>query len=165
MRSVYALVHAGRKDLASLETADDLLKLSPEQLHKLRIGVFAGSPGADWLLRNQLLERAVTFPQQSGDPAVNPASVIGHELAAGNIDVAILWGPIAGYLAREHSSSTPWHVVPFSPDPQIRFDYPIAMGVRFGEKEWKDTLDRWIADHNEKIDAILREYGVPLLDE
>ena len=165
MRSVYALVHAGRKDLASLETADDLLKLSPEQLHKLRIGVFAGSPGADWLLRNQLLERAVIFPQQSGDPAVNPASVIGHELAAGNIDVAILWGPIAGYLAREHSSSTPWHVVPFSPDPQIRFDYPIAMGVRFGEKEWKDTLDRWIAGHNEKIHAILREYGVPLLDE
>ena len=165
MRSIYSLVHAGRKDLASLETADDLLKLSPAQLHKLRIGVFAGSPGADWLLRNQLLERAVIFPQQSGDPAVNPASVIGHELAAGNIDVAILWGPIAGYLAREHSSSVPWHVIPFSPDPQIRFDYPIAMGVRFGEKEWKGTLDRWIAGHNEKIHAILREYGVPLLDE
>ena len=165
MRSIYSLVHAGRKDLESLDTADDLLKLPPEQLHKLRIGVFAGSPGADWLLRNRLLERAVMFPQQSGDPAVNPASVIGHELAAGNIDVAIVWGPIAGYLAREHSSSTPWHVVPFSPDPQIRFDYPIAMGVRFGEKEWKETLDRWIEGHNEKIQAILREYGVPLLDE
>jgi quinoprotein dehydrogenase-associated probable ABC transporter substrate-binding protein len=165
MRSIYSLVHAGRKDLQSLETADDLLKLSPEQLHQLRIGVFAGSPGADWLLRNRLLEHAVMFPQQSGDPAVNPASVIGRELAAGNIDIAILWGPIAGYLAHEHSTSTPWHIVPFSPDPQIRFDYPIAMGVRFGEKEWKDTLDRWIVDHREQIQAILREYGVPLLDE
>ena len=41
----------------------------------------------------------------------------------------------------------------------------VAMGVRFGEKEWKETLDRWIAGHNEKIHAILREYGVPLLDE
>ena len=101
----------------------------------------------------------------SGDPAVNPASVIGHELAAGNIDVAIVWGPIAGYLAREHSSATPWHVVPFSPDPQIRFDYPIAMGVRFGEKEWQGTLDQWIAGHKQKIQAILREYEVPLLDE
>ena len=40
-----------------------------------------------------------------------------------------------------------------------------ATGVRFGEKEWKETLDRWIAGHNEKIHAILREYGVPLLDE
>jgi hypothetical protein len=39
------------------------------------------------------------------------------------------------------------------------------MGVRFGEKEWKDTLDRWIADHRDKIQAILRQYGVPLLDE
>jgi len=165
MRSIYSLVHAGRKDLEGLDTADNLLKLPPEQLQKLRIGVFAGSPGADWLLRNRLLERAVIFPQQSGDPAVNPASVIGHALAAGNIDVAIVWGPIAGYLAREHSSATPWHVVPFAPDPQIRFDYPIAMGVRFGEKEWKETLDRWIAGHNEKIESILREYGVPLLDE
>jgi len=165
MRSIYALVHAGRKDLDSLDTADDLLKLPPEQLHKLRIGVFAGSPGADWLLRNQLLEQAVNFPRQSGDPAVNPASVIEHEMAAGNIDVAIVWGPIAGYLAREHSSSAAWHVIPFSPDPQIRFDYPIAMGVRFGEKEWKDTLDCWIDSHQEKIQGILREYGVPLLDE
>jgi len=165
MRSIYSLVHAGRKDLEGLDTADNLLKLPPEQLQKLRIGVFAGSPGADWLLRNRLFERAVIFPQQSGDPAVNPASVIGHELAAGNIDVAIVWGPIAGYLAREHSSATPWHVVPFSPDPQIRFDYPIAMGVRFGEKEWQGTLDQWIAGHKQKIQAILREYEVPLLDE
>ena len=36
------------------------------------------------------------------------------------------------------------------------------MGVRFGEKEWKETLDRWIAGHNEKIESILREYEVPL---
>jgi hypothetical protein len=56
-------------------------------------------------------------------------------------------------------------VVPFAPDPQIRFDYPIAMGVRFGEKEWQGTLDQWIAGHKEKIEAILREYGVPLLDQ
>ena len=164
MRSTYSLVHAGRKDLDSLQTADDLLKLPPQQLQKLRIGVFERSPGADWLLRNQLLEHAIIFPAQSGDPSVNPASVIGHELAAGNIDIAIVWGPIAGYLAREHAASTPWHVVPFSPDPQIRFDFPIAMGVRFGEKEWKDTLDQWIAGHQLKIQAILREYGVPLLD-
>ena len=65
-------------------------------------------------------------------------------------------------------ASTPLHALARGsvfPDPQIRFDYPIAMGVRFGEKEWKDTLDRWIAGHNEKIHAILHEYGVPLLDE
>jgi quinoprotein dehydrogenase-associated probable ABC transporter substrate-binding protein len=165
MRSTYSLIHAGRKDLDRLETADDLLKLPAAELQKLRIGVFARSPGADWLLRNRLLEHAVIFPSQSGDPSVNPASVVGHELTAGDIDLAIVWGPIAGYLAREHSTSTPWHVVPFSSDPEIRFDFPIAMGVRFGEKEWKDTLDGWIAGHQQEIQSILREYGVPLLDE
>jgi quinoprotein dehydrogenase-associated probable ABC transporter substrate-binding protein len=165
MRSTYTLIYADREELSNLETADDLLKLPREQLQKLRIGVFARSPGADWLLRNQLLEHAVLFPSQSGDPAVNPATVIGQELAAGNIDIAIVWGPIAGYLAREHATSRPWHVVPFAPDPQIRFDFPIAMGVRFGEKEWKDTLDRWIASHQAEIRGILREHGVPLLEE
>jgi quinoprotein dehydrogenase-associated probable ABC transporter substrate-binding protein len=165
MRSTYSLVHAGREDLDGLRTADDLLKLPIQELHSLRIGVFARSPGADWLLRNQLLDHAIIFPAQSGDPSVNPASVIGHELATGNIDVAIVWGPIAGYLAREHATSTPWRVVPFSSDPQIRFDFPIAMGVRFGENEWKATLDQWIAGHEDKIQSILREFGVPLLDQ
>jgi quinoprotein dehydrogenase-associated probable ABC transporter substrate-binding protein len=164
MHSTYSLVHAGRPDLDVLESADDLLKLPAEQLQKLRIGVFARSPGADWLLRNHLLAHAVIFPAQSGDPSVNPASVIGQQLAAGNIDLAIVWGPIAGYLAREHATSTPWHVIPFAHDPQIRFDFPIAMGVRFGEKEWKETLDRWIADHADKIQAILREYRVPVAE-
>lgn len=165
LRSTYALIHASRPELEGLRTANDLLKLSPAQLKALKIGVFARSPGADWLLRNELLDHAVLYAQQSGDPGVNPASVVGHELAEGRIDLAIVWGPIAGYLVREHSAQQPWRVVPFEPDPQIRFDFPIAMGVRFGEKEWQGTLDRWIASHQDKIRQILREYGVPQLDE
>ena len=54
--------------------------------------------------------------------------------------------------------------MPFKPDPEIRFDYEIAMGVRFGEKEWKETLDRWIAEHHTEIDKILVGYQVPLLE-
>ena len=38
------------------------------------------------------------------------------------------------------------------------------MGVRFGEKEWKDTLDQWIGAHEREVQAILASYRVPLLD-
>lgn len=165
MHSTYALVFASRADFNSLQNADDLLKLPREKLEKLRIGVFARSPGADWLLRNGLLEHAAVYSNQSGDPAETPALTIGRDLAAGNIDLAIVWGPIAGLLVREHSGSATWNAVPFKPDPQIKFDYQIAMGVRFGEKEWKTTLDEWIDSRRDQVQAILASYHVPLVDE
>jgi hypothetical protein len=54
--------------------------------------------------------------------------------------------------------------VPFAPDREIKFDYEISMGVRFGEKEWKDTLDQWIAAHEQDVRGILASFLVPLLD-
>lgn len=164
MRSTYALVFPSHDELDALEIADDLLKLPADKLKALRIGVFARSPGADWLLRNHLLDHAVTYAQQSGDPNETPTSVILRELEAGNIDAAIVWGPIAGFLVRQHGNEN-WRAVPFKSDAQIKFDYEISMGVRFGEKEWKEQLDQWIAGHRPRIEEILAEYRVPLLNE
>lgn len=164
MHSTYALVFASRPDFRTLRSAEDLLKLPREKLEKLRIGVFAKSPGADWLLRNNLIEHAVMYTNQSGDPAETPAHVIERGLAAGDIDLAIIWGPIAGLLLREHSGSPAWNAVPFRPDPQIRFDYQIAMGVRFGEKEWKAILDDWISSRGDQVREILDSYQIPLVD-
>ena len=164
MHSTYALVLAPRNDFANLKTADDLVKIPREQLSKLRIGVFARSPGADWLLRNGLLEQAVIYAAQSGDPAENPAHTVEQDLLAKKIDVAIVWGPIAGYLVQRHSSAPSWQAVPFLPDPTIKFNYEIAMGVRFGEKQWQGELDAWIDAHQGRIDEILSSYRVPLLD-
>jgi amino acid ABC transporter substrate-binding protein, PAAT family (TC 3.A.1.3.-) len=165
MRSTYALVFPLKGGLANVRKPDDLLALPEEELSKLRIGVFAQSPGADWLLRNKLLRQAVPYAAQSGDPNENPNSIIERELTAGRIDAAIVWGPIAAHLVRKHSDGSDWRAVAFVRDPQIKFDYAIAMGVRFGEKEWKATIDEWIATHGEKINAILTEYGIPLVDE
>jgi hypothetical protein len=135
-----------------------------KQLASLRIGVFGRSPGADWLLRNGLMERAVVYAPQSGDPAENPAHTVEAALAAGQIDAAIVWGPMAGYLVQRHESAPAWRAVPFLPDPSIRFDFEIAMGVRFGEKQWQGVLDDWIGTHQADIDRILLNYRVPLLD-
>jgi len=163
MHSTYALLFAAREDFANLKTADDLMRLPPAKLQSLRIGVFGLSPGADWLLRNNLLDRAVMYAPQSGDPAVNPALVIEQDLSAGKIDLAILWGPIAGFLVKRHAASS-WRMVPFTPDREIRFDYEMSMGVRFGEKEWQGALNDWIGAHQSKVNEILTSFSVPLLD-
>src|SRR5690349_14506481 len=77
----------------SVQSAEDLLKLPPDKLSKLRIGVFGRSPGSDWLLRHDLLEQAVMYAPQSGEVSENPAHIIERDLSEGKIDVAILWGP------------------------------------------------------------------------
>jgi quinoprotein dehydrogenase-associated probable ABC transporter substrate-binding protein len=164
MRSTYALVFRSRPELEQLKYADDLMKLPKEKLRSMRIGVFSNSPGTDWLIRNELLDRAAVFQHQSGDPEESPALTMERELTAGRIDLAIVWGPVAAQLVRRHSGYPAWQAVPFRPDPAIKFDYEIAMGVRHGEKEWKAAIDAWIAGHKKDIDEILTSFGVPLVD-
>ena len=164
MRSTYALVVPARTKIGKLETADDLMKQPKETLQKLRFGIFARTPATDWLQRNELFDRASIYATQSGDPDEHPASIIERDLAKGTIDVAVVWGPVAGFLADRHQGAEAWAVVPFKPDPAIRFDYEMAMGVRFADKEWKGTLDQWISGHKPEIDKILVSYRIPLLE-
>jgi quinoprotein dehydrogenase-associated probable ABC transporter substrate-binding protein len=164
MHSTYAIVLPSGGKLAAVQSPDDLLKLAPEQLHALKVGAFAGSPGVDWLLRNKMVDQGVFYTRQSGDVHENPALIVERDLTAGTIDLAVVWGPIAGYLASRHGGTNGWRTIAFRPDPAITFDYEISMGVRFGEKEWKDTLDAWIAGHRGEINAILTSYGIPLVD-
>ncbi|HSJ42031.1 MAG TPA: hypothetical protein VK955_13395, partial [Xanthobacteraceae bacterium] len=93
-----------------------------------------------------------------------PAHTIERDLDADKIDLAILWGPMAGFLVGRHTGSPAWRAVPFAIDPEIKVDYEISMGVRFGEKDWKDTLDQWIASHEDSLRSILTSFSVPLLD-
>jgi quinoprotein dehydrogenase-associated probable ABC transporter substrate-binding protein len=164
MRSTYALVVPARAQVGKLQAPEDLLKLPRERLEKLRFGIFARTPATDWLLRNGLIDHAALYAPQSGDPDEHPAGIIERDLTNGKIDVAIVWGPVAGFLADRHKGADGWTVVPFKVDPQIRFDYEIAMGVRFADKEWKSTLDQWIGGHKPEIDQILVSYHIPLLE-
>jgi quinoprotein dehydrogenase-associated probable ABC transporter substrate-binding protein len=165
MHSIYALVLVPRADLQGLKTADDLLKLPPQKLHSLRVGMFAQTPASDWVLKNGLIDNAVMYAAQSGDPNETPDTVVERDLAAGKIDVAVVWGPIAGFMVSRHGGPQGWITVPFKPDPQIKFDYEISMGLRQGEKDWQKTLDDWIAAHHAEITQILTTYHIPLIEE
>jgi quinoprotein dehydrogenase-associated probable ABC transporter substrate-binding protein len=166
MHSIYALVVPARDDFKGLKSAEDLLKLPAAKLHGLRIGMFAQTPAADWVLKNGLIDRAVMYAAQSGDPKETPNTIIERDLAAGKIDVAIVWGPIAGFLVSQHTDGAkPWMAVPFKPDPAIKFDYEISMGLRQGEKDFQNTLDQWISGHRAQITKILTAFHIPLLGE
>ena len=164
MRSTYAMVFKSRPDFKDLKEPQDLLKLPPDKLHKLRIGIFAKSPASDWLLQNGLMERAELYAAQSGDPNETPNTILDRDLTSGKIDVAIVWGPFAGQLVSSHTGPNGWLALPFKPDPKIKFNYEIAMGLRQGEKEWQEILDQWIGSHREQIRTILAGYHIPLLD-
>jgi hypothetical protein len=163
LHSTYALLLAPRAEFAQIQSADDLLKLAPEQLAKLRIGVFSRSPGNDWLLKNSLIERAAVYTHQNGDVEESPARTIERDMSAEQINAAILWGPIASMLAMNHANLK-WRAVPFLPQQEIRFDYSISMGLRNGEPQWQKTLDDWIAGHGPQIAAILKSYQIPIVD-
>jgi quinoprotein dehydrogenase-associated probable ABC transporter substrate-binding protein len=161
LHSTYAMVFSVKPALASIKTPDDLLRLPPDELHKLRFGIFTQTPAVDWLLAHNLIDQAYSYQVQSGDPQGYPGQMIERDLAAGKIDVAFIWGPIAGYFAKRAGDAV--KVVPFPPQKDFHFDYQISMGVRYGEKAWRDKIDQWIGANQDKIDRILASYNVPLL--
>lgn len=161
-RSAYAMAYVKGKGLDSVQTLEDLLKLPPEQRARLRLGVFAGSPVTDWLLEHDLIERMVPYQAQSGDPAEYPGEMVEKDLAKGAIDVAFIWGPIAGYFAH-HVQNVPIVAIPLTPQPNVQFEFDIAMATRFGEAAYKQRIDEAIERNRPQINAILAQYGVPLL--
>jgi quinoprotein dehydrogenase-associated probable ABC transporter substrate-binding protein len=162
-RSTYVLVYPQGGKLDGVHSAQDLNTLAPHALRDLRIGVFDRSPASDWLVKHGLLDQAIPYRMLNADPDYYPGEIIEKDLTEGKIDAAIVWGPIAGFFAKRVSQPR-LVLVPLISEPPIRLDYEIAMGVRFGEREWKASVERLIAENQTDIEKILRDYSVPLLD-
>jgi ABC-type amino acid transport substrate-binding protein len=110
-----------------------------------------------------LLESGVPYPIMNPNPQQYPGEIIERDLAGGKLDAAIVWGPIAGYFAQR--MKTPQLVVlPLKSEPGLKLDYQMAMGVRYGEREWKQQVEGLIDSRQADILAILKEYGVPVVD-
>lgn len=162
-RSTYAMAYVKGRGLDDVKSAQDLTALPDDKKKSLKIGVFAPSPAVDWLLKHGLIDQAVPYQIQTGDPEDYAGKIIQKDLVAGNIDVAFVWGPIAGYFAKR-ASSADITVIPLQSEPGVRFDYAISMGVRQGEREWKETLQKAIDRNQTAIRGILEQYYVPLVD-
>lgn len=162
--SSYALAYVKGKGLDGVRDLDDVLALQPDRRRKLRFGVFTASPMTDWLLQHDLMTQVEWYQIQSGDAEQYPGEIIERDLASGKIDVAFVWGPIAGYFAR-NTRAAPIVAVPLKSRPGMKLDFEIAMGVRQADKAFRERIDQLINSNQAKINAILEQYGVPLLDQ
>jgi quinoprotein dehydrogenase-associated probable ABC transporter substrate-binding protein len=163
-RSTYVLVYRKGRDLDAVKRGADLFALDPGVQKRLRIGIYDRSPASMWLVKHGWEDRAKVYRMMSPDPEEYPGEIIERDLARGDIDAAVVWGPIGGYYAKR-VTNVELEVVPLKSEPGVKFDYEIAMGVRFGEPEWKSQVEKLIADNRGEILAILREYNVPLVDD
>lgn len=162
-RSTYALVYAPGKGMDGVKTIEDFLKLDRATLEKLRIGIYDRSPASLWLSKHKLVEQGVPYQIMNADPAQYPGEIIEKDLADGKLDAAIVWGPIAGYFAKQVKEPK-LTVVPMKSEPGVKFDYSMSMGVRYGERDWKQQIEALIEKRQPEINAILKDFGVPLLE-
>jgi quinoprotein dehydrogenase-associated probable ABC transporter substrate-binding protein len=155
-RTSYVLLY--RQDDESLKGVESL---SDPRLKTKTIGIVARTPPASTMAMNGLISNAKPF-ESNGDR--NAAADVTEAIASGKLDAGILWGPLGGYYAQ--GSKAPIALVPLVKEkagpPAI---YGITMGVRPNEPEWKHKLNKLIAENQADIDAMLREYNIPLLDE
>jgi quinoprotein dehydrogenase-associated probable ABC transporter substrate-binding protein len=142
----------------------DVAELSDPRLQDARIGVVAGSPPATHLARLGLLDDIKSYDLFADRRHESPPDQMIADLESGEIDAALMWGPIAGPMVKQrHPSLTAIPLVHEEMPPRLA--YRITMGVREGEDTWKREINSLIRRHQGEIDAILREAGVPLLND
>jgi quinoprotein dehydrogenase-associated probable ABC transporter substrate-binding protein len=157
-RTAYALVFKPGSGLDGVDT------LSDPRLMDKRIGVVAGTPPSNLMVVNGLMARAKPYPLLVDTRVDSSARDMIRDLGSGEIDAGALWGPMAGYYAKQ--MQPPLVVVPLVKETAgPRLDYHITMGVRASDQEWKRALNRMIRESQPELDRILADYGVPLLDE
>ena len=140
----------------------DLRSLDAPELQELRIGVHVNTPPEESLARRGLLDNVSTYslffdPRGDRD---RPRKLL-DDLVTGVVDVAVAWGPLAGYAAT--TADAPLELVPLEDEPGVPLSFDISMGVAKGNDALKDRLEAAIDRRQSEILAILEEYGVPLV--
>ncbi len=157
-RSVYVLLYRSESELAGVDNLDD------PRLKDKSIGIIARTPPATIMALNGLMGKAKPFHLVVDRRYTAPGEQMVREISEGVLDAGILWGPIGGYYAKR--SDVPITVVPLVKESKgPRMAYRITMGLRPNEPEWKHQLNALIAAHQQEINTILLDFGVPILDE
>jgi mxaJ protein len=164
-RSTYVFLY--RKDRGlNINSFDDPI------LKKLRIGVqiigddHSNAPPAHALTRRHIVDNVKGFTLYGDYSQPDPPARIVEAVASRDIDLAIVWGPLAGYFAKQ--SRVPMAVVPVSPEvdqPFLPFVFDISMGVRRDDQELKDQVEQILEKRRAEIDRILADYGLPRVDQ
>jgi len=149
---------------------DDLYNFDDPRLEKLKIGVqLVGDDGSNTppahalTMRGRVTNiRGYTIYGDYDSPA--PQAPIVDAVAHGEVDVAFVWGPTAGYFAKREPVKLSLRAVPVSDGPTLPMVYDISMGVRKDDVGLRRELDAALAKRASDIRKLLTDYGVPLLD-
>jgi len=160
-RSTYVFVW--RKDQAlNIHSFDDAA------LRHLRIGVqmigddFANTPPAHALTNRNIVQNVKAYSVYGDYAQPNPTARVVEGVAKGEVDVAVVWGPTAGFfIKQERLALTVAPVTPQIELPFLPFVYDISMGVRRGDDTFKEQLEQVLQRRRPEIEQILDEYGVP----
>jgi len=156
--SVFTIVTKTDSALADVDT------LSDPKLKEARIGIVAGSPPADHMARNGLLGSAKPYNLVVDRRYESPVLELLDDVKSGETDAAILWGPLAGPLVKtDYPGLQVTPLVKETLPPRLFFR--ITMGVRMGEKVWERELNSLIRRHQDEINQLLVEAGVPLAND
>lgn len=165
-KSTYVFV-TRRSERARIVSIDD------DRLRDLRIGLHGVSgglgqlPPAEALARRGIADNVRSYPLDGNDSRPNSMRAPIDAVARGEIDVAIVWGPIAGYFARKADVPLDLSVVPELKSQALRLPMSasIAIGVRRGDLLLRDNLDQILARERARIEELLVGYGVPLVED
>ena len=155
--SAYGVVTRKDGPLAGVDTlSDPALKDQP-------IGVVAGTPPATNLARAGLAKNMRGWDLFVDRRVENPVGDMLAQVKSGELGAAVIWGPLAGPLVKQDPDLQFTPLLKEAEGPRMFFR--ITMGVRPDEQEWKRQLNSLIRRHQDEIDAILRDAGVPLIDD
>jgi mxaJ protein len=163
-RSTYVFLYRKDRGLSVNSLDDPLLK-------SLKIGVQiigddqSNAPPAHALTRRNIVTNVKGYTLYGDYSRENPPARIVDAVENRDVDLAIVWGPLAGYFAKQ--SRVPLEVVPVSPQidqPFLPFVFDISMGVRREDQDLRDQLEQILDNRRAEMDQILEDYKVPRVD-
>jgi mxaJ protein len=148
----------------------DIRSINDPRLKQLKVGVqiigddYNNSPPAEALAKRGAVKNVVGYTVYGNYLTPNPTARIVEAVAKGDVDIAIVWGPQAGYFAAQQNVRLT--ITPVRPiaDGPVPFTFEISLGVRRSDAQFRKQLDRILARHKQDIDRLLAEYHVPRIN-
>jgi mxaJ protein len=163
-RSTYVFVTKRRSPIR-VRTFDDSV------LRRVRVGVqligddYANAPPAHALTKRGIIKNVRGFTLYGDYREPNPPARIVDAVANGDVDIAVVWGPLAGYFATREP--VPLRIVPVSPQidlPFLPMVFDISVGTRRDDRALRDEIDAILVRRRAGVDSILTHFGVPRVD-
>ena len=155
-RTTYVFAHRADKKLDIKSLDDPLLKT-------LRIGVFQHSGIREALERrgHKNLDLHIIAYDTDLQPKHQPWQQV-QKVIDGELDVAGVWGPFAGWLKAQRQE--PIVIQPVNLwENEVPMEFDLAIGMQRNQVMLKYMIDWALTRKKDEIAAVLKEYGVPLV--